>query len=49
MFAAYPLRRNAQPIEMALVALFLASDRSSYCSGSEFLADGGMLAGPLDS
>ena len=49
MFAAYPLRRNAQPVEMALVALFLASDRSSYCTGAEFLADGGMLAGPLDS
>ena len=49
MFSSYPLRRNAQPIEMARVALFLASDRSSYCTGSEFLADGGMLAGPLDS
>jgi 3alpha(or 20beta)-hydroxysteroid dehydrogenase len=30
---------------MAQVALFLASDESSYCTGSEFLADGGMLAG----
>jgi len=49
LFAAYPLRRNCQPVEIARVALFLASDRSSYATGAEFLVDGGMLAGPLDS
>ena len=49
LFAAYPLRRGAQPIEMARLALFLASDRSSYSTGAEFVADGGMLAGPLAS
>ena len=49
LFSHYPLRRNCQPIEIARLALFLASDRASYATGAEFLADGGMLAGPLDS
>ncbi len=40
-----PLGRIAQPIEVARLALFLASDDSSYCSGSEFVIDGGMTAG----
>jgi 3alpha(or 20beta)-hydroxysteroid dehydrogenase len=40
-----PLRRVAQPVEIATVALFLASDESSYCTGGEFSADGGVTAG----
>ena len=36
-----PIGRFAKPEELANVALFLASDESSYVLGSEFIADGG--------
>jgi 3alpha(or 20beta)-hydroxysteroid dehydrogenase len=39
-----PLGRIAQPDEVAKLALFLASDDSSYSTGSEFLIDGGLTA-----
>ena len=44
-FSTLPLGRIGTPLEMAQLALFLGSDESSYCTGSEFIADGGMLAG----
>jgi 3alpha(or 20beta)-hydroxysteroid dehydrogenase len=44
-FDTLPIARIGRPEEMAQLALFLASDESSYCTGAEFIADGGMLAG----
>ena len=39
-----PLQRIAQPIEVAYGALYLASDESSYVTGSELIIDGGLTA-----
>jgi 3alpha(or 20beta)-hydroxysteroid dehydrogenase len=41
-----PIARFAEPIEISRLIAFLASDESSYTTGAEFLADGGLLAGP---
>lgn len=40
----YPLRRMAQPEDVAAAALFLASDEAAYISGTDILVDGGLLA-----
>ena len=47
-WAMTPLPRIGQPEEVANLVLFLASDESSYCTGAEFLVDGGMLAGVVN-
>ncbi len=42
--AFHPLRRLGQPEDVAQAALFLASDRSSFMTGSYLAVDGGFLA-----
>ncbi len=44
MTESTPFRRAADPLEIANLALYLASDESSFSSGSEFVADGGMTS-----
>ncbi len=39
-----PMGRVAEATDVANLALFLASDESSYCTGSEFVIDGGFTA-----
>lgn len=39
-----PMGRFGQAMEMAQAALYLASDQSSYVTGSEFTVDGGITA-----
>ena len=44
MVRRIPLGRIAEAVEVAKLALFLASDDSAYSTGSEFIIDGGMTA-----
>ena len=45
LVADTPLRRFAQPAEVAALAVLLASDECLYMTGSELHVDGGLLAG----
>jgi 3alpha(or 20beta)-hydroxysteroid dehydrogenase len=46
--ANVPLRRVGSTREVALLAVYLASDESSFCTGGDFVIDGGWIAGPLE-
>jgi meso-butanediol dehydrogenase / (S,S)-butanediol dehydrogenase / diacetyl reductase len=43
--AAHPLGRIGTPEEVAELAAFLASEKAAFCTGSDYLVDGGLLAG----
>ncbi|MGD0423664.1 MAG: glucose 1-dehydrogenase [Candidatus Bathyarchaeia archaeon] len=44
MEEVYPFKRLGRPIEVAYAALYLASDESSFTTGSELMVDGGYTA-----
>jgi 3alpha(or 20beta)-hydroxysteroid dehydrogenase len=46
LLKSLPISRFAEPVEISRLVAFLASDDSSYSTGSEFVADGGILSGP---
>ena len=39
-----PIRKLAEPQDIANAALFLASDESSFITGTELIIDGGLSA-----
>jgi meso-butanediol dehydrogenase / (S,S)-butanediol dehydrogenase / diacetyl reductase len=43
--ASHPLGRIGTPEEVAELAAFLASDKAGFCTGGDYLVDGGLLAG----
>ena len=45
VYKKLPLGRIGEPIEVARLALFLASDDASYCTGGEYSVDGGWMTG----
>ena len=42
------LGRIGEPIDIANMALFLASDEAGYCTGAEFVVDGGWTCGDIE-
>jgi 3alpha(or 20beta)-hydroxysteroid dehydrogenase len=46
-YRAIPAGRIGTVDDIANLVLFLASDESAYCTGTEFVIDGGMQAGDV--
>ncbi|SER76246.1 3alpha(or 20beta)-hydroxysteroid dehydrogenase [Lentzea albida] len=44
---SFAIPRQASPEEIADLVLFAASDQARFATGSELLADGGFLLGPV--
>ena len=42
---AHPVGRIGTPEEVAELAAFLVSDKAAFCTGGDYLVDGGLLAG----
>jgi NAD(P)-dependent dehydrogenase (short-subunit alcohol dehydrogenase family) len=47
--ADVPLKRFGTPAEVAAIVIHLLADESAYTTGSEFVIDGGILAGAAAS
>jgi NAD(P)-dependent dehydrogenase (short-subunit alcohol dehydrogenase family) len=43
--AAHPIGRIGTPEEVADLVAFVSSDKAGFCTGSDFVIDGGLLAG----
>ncbi|HHS82293.1 MAG TPA: SDR family oxidoreductase, partial [Devosia sp.] len=43
--AVHPIGRVGTVEEVAELIAFLASDRAGFCTGADYLVDGGLLAG----
>ena len=45
--ASYPMKRMAEPEELAALVAFLASERAGYITGTTIQVDGGYAKGLL--
>ena len=48
IYTRQAIPRIGRPEEVAYVVLFLASDEASFCTGAEYMVDGGWLAGAIE-